>query len=244
MLRTAADLKTRRITAIDGDIGSIDRFFFDDERWTIRHIVVDLGKWLPGRRVLISPVAVLEIDDEHTSVRVNLTKEKVRASPDIDTDKPVSRQHEITLHRHYGYVPYWGGSGLWGGGYFPAGLAVPPPAAVAFAPEVLHEFDGNDRSSGDSHLRSTKAVAGYHLRTADGEAGHVDDFVIDDESWAIRYLVVDTSNWPGGRSVLVPVEWVKEVDWSILQIRVDASSQQVRNREEFAPGRERGVHRA
>lgn len=237
MLRTATDLKTRTIVAIDGEIGAIDRFFFDDERWTVRHIVVDLGKWLPGRRVLISPAAVLEIDDERNSVRVNLTKDRVRESPDIDTDKPVSRQQEITLHRHYGYAPYWGGGGLWAGGYFPAGLAVPPVAAGAFTPEALPEEHGADHPSGDSHLRSTREVAGYHLRTADGEVGHVDDFVIDGESWAIRYLVVDTSNWPGGRRVLVPVEWVKEVDWSRLQIRVDATSQQVREREEFHPRR-------
>ena len=233
MLRTTTDLKNRTITAIDGEIGSIDRFFFDDERWTVRHIVVDLGTWLPGRRVLISPAAVLEIDDERNTVRINLTKEKVRASPDIDTEKPVSRQQEITLHRHYGYAPYWGGGGLWAGGYFPAGLAVPPPASAAFELGILPDLEGSDQSNGDSHLRSTKEVAGYHLRTTDGEVGHVDDFLIDDESWAIRNLVVDTSNWPGGRSVLVPVDWVKEVDWSRLQISIDASSQQVREREEY-----------
>jgi sporulation protein YlmC with PRC-barrel domain len=218
---------------IDGEIGSIDRFFFDDERWTVRHIVVDLGTWLAGRRVLISPAAVLEIDDERNTVRVNLTKEKVRASPDIDTEKPVSRQQEITLHRHYGYAPYWGGGGLWAGGYFPAGLAIPPPASAPFELGILPDLEGSDESNGDSHLRSTKEVAGYHLRTTDGEVGHVDDFLIDDESWAIRSLVVDTSNWPGGRSVLVPVDWVKEVDWSRLQISIDASSQQVREREEY-----------
>lgn len=238
MLRPSADLTNRTIAAIDGEIGSIDRFFFDDERWTIRHIVVDLGKWLPGRRVLISPAAVVAIDDDRAAVHVNLTRETVRESPDVDTDKPVSRQQELVLHRYYGYAPYWGGGGLWAGGYFPAGLAVPPPSGAAFEPEAMPPLDAGQgerqAQGGDSHLRSTREVAGYHLRTSDGEVGHVDDFILDDENWALRYLLVDTSNWPGGRSVLLPVEWVTEVDWSRLQIGLRASAQQVRGSREYS----------
>ena len=240
MQRTAGELRKLVIAATDGEIGSIQGFFFDDERWTVRHIVVDTGKWLPGRRVLISPPSVERIDDENGLIVVNLSREKVKNSPDVDTDKPVSRQQEIALYAHYGYGPYWGADGLWGPSYYPGSLhAVPPPAPGAFGPLPLPNPEGGGgapaeppQAAGDSHLRSTEEVAGYQLKTTDGEVGHVEDFALDDESWAIRFLVIDTSNWPGGQRVLVPVEWVRSVDWDQKTVTVDVTADEVRARAE------------
>jgi hypothetical protein len=237
MLRAAGELQRMVIAATDGDIGSVESFFFDDEQWTVRHIVVDTGKWLPGRRVLISPAVVERIDDERQHIVVKLTREKVRNSPDVETDSPVSRQQEIALHTYYGYGPYWGGGGLWGGGYYPAALfpAHPPPAAIDPSPpphDTRKPGGADDAREGDPHLRSTAEVAGYHLKASDGEAGHIDDFIVDDESWAIRDLVIDTSNWPGGERVLVPVEWVRAVDWAGQTVSVDATAETVRARVE------------
>lgn len=238
MQRTAGDLRKLVVAATDGEIGSVEGLFFDDERWTIRHIVVDTGKWLPGRRVLISPPSVDRIDDQNGRIVVKLSREKVRNSPDVDTDKPVSRQQEMALYAHYGYGPYWDAGELWGASYYPGSLhAVPPPPAAAFAPVPLPDPEHADAApaetpqpSGDVHLRSTGEVAGYHLKTTDGEVGHIDDFALDDESWAIRYLVIDTSNWPGGQRVLVPVDWVRSVEWDQKTVTVGVTSDEVRAR--------------
>lgn len=229
MLRAASHLRRLTIHAEDGDIGSVDQLFFDDDRWTVRHIVVDTGKWLPGRRVLISPAAVLGIDDTEGTLRVRLTKDRIRHSPDIDTDQPVSRQQELDLHQYYGFAPYWDGVGLWGGGFYPPALIAPTtlsaggvaPPYPAGAPA---EGKPAEQHAGDPHLRSTKEVADYAVVATDGPIGHVQDFLVEDDTWTIRYIVIDTSNWPGGKKVAVPARAVRSVHWDDKKIMMDLTS--------------------
>lgn len=239
MLISAATLQDYGITASDGDIGKIDRLFFDDEQWTIRYLVVDTGKWLPGRRVLISPAAVDGVDGYGGHVRVNLTREQIRNSPDVDTDQPVSRQHETDLNAYYGYGAYWGAGGLWGPVYYPPGIMAPGPTAAGsmatMPPTTVAEGLPRQEPEGDSHLRSTKEVSGYHVQATDGSIGHIDGFLIDDQTWAIRYLIVDTSNWPGGRSVLISPRWVREVNWHQSKVHVDADVEKVKTSPEYDP---------
>ena len=238
MLRSAATLQGYGITASDGDIGQVDRLFFDDERWTVRYLVVDTGKWLTGRRVLISPAAVDSTDDFGGRIRLNLTRDQIRNSPDVDSDQPVSRQQETALNAYYGYGPYWGTGGLWGSVYYPPGILAPGPAAtsaMATPPETLADGLPRQQPDGDSHLRSTKEVSGYHVQATDGSIGHIDGFLIDDQTWAIRYLIVDTSNWPGGRSVLISPSWVREVDWHQSKVHVDVTVEKVRTSPEYDP---------
>lgn len=236
MVRAASDLKRLAVCAIDGDIGSVDRLFFDDERWTVRHIVVDTGKWLPGRRVLISPVSVERIDEERRCIVVQLTKEKVRDSPDIDSDMPVSRQQEIELHAYYGFGPYWGGAGLWGATYYPAGLAPTSGAGTLVSPGAYPsgEPETPPESHGDSHLRSTREVAGYRVQASDEQVGHIEDFLIDEQTWAITQLVVDTSRWPGGKNIVVPADSVQSVDWAQQTVTVRGTAEEVRRQPEFS----------
>lgn len=243
MLRAITDLTGYTIAATDGEIGSVERLLFEDDRWAVRHIVVDVGSWLGDRRVLLSPATVERVDDEQQSILVRITREQVRTSPHVDADKPVSRQQELALHAHYGYAPYWGGSGLWGVGYQPYSLLTPPAVTAAIPPTPPAARDSERRDDGDPHLRSTKEVIGYRLCASDGEAGHVDDFILDDDSWSIRYLVVDTSSWPGGRRVLVPPEWVHDIQWGRAQLHVQATRETVRNRSEYRK-RELAVHAA
>lgn len=231
MLRSSSSLQRQAIRAQDGEIGSVDRLFFDDQRWTVRHIVVDTGKWLPGRRVLISPAAVESIHDEGGTMRVRLTKEKIRNSPDIDTDQPVSRQQELELHQYYGFVPYWDGVGLWGGGFYPPALIAPSTlAAGGAAPPFRADAPPDACSSpspvqtGDPHLRSTKEVAGYAVDAVDRTIGHVEDFLVDADTWAINYVLVDTSNWPGGKKVAIPASSVRSVQWDHRKISVDLTA--------------------
>ena len=231
MLRVLSDLKGYTIAGSDGEIGAVRRFFFEDEHWVVRHIVVDVGSWFSRHRVLISPAAVERIDDEQRRLVVGLTRERVRTSPDIDTDKPVSRQHETALNSHYGYTPYWGGAGPWAGGYHPYALLAPSAVPTPAPPDAPA-----GGGSGDPRLRSTKELSGYRLRAGDVAAGRVDDFIVDDESWAVRYLTIDTGTKPGGRRVLMPASWVREIDWSRQQVSVDGSAERVRNRPEYRPG--------
>lgn len=66
----------------------------------------------------------------------------------------------------------------------------------------------------DPHLRSTHDVSGHHIQAADGEIGHAEDFIIDEETWAIHYLIIDAQNWWPGEKVLVSPQWIERVSWS------------------------------
>jgi hypothetical protein len=151
-------------------------------------------------------------------------------SPDIDTDRPVSRQQEIEYDRYYGYPSYWTGPYLWGG--YPAPFLSDTPAS-SFEQERRWELGAQE--GGDPHLRSAAAVIGYHISATDGDIGHVEDFLLDEATWAIRYMVVDTRNWWPGKKVLVSPGWIADVDWDASTVGVEMSREQVRNSPEYDP---------
>lgn len=234
MLHSVGDLQGYTIGALDGDIGSVDDLYFDDERWAVRYLVATAGGWLTGRQVLLSPLSLGEADWQARRLYVTLTKEQVANSPDIDTDKPVSRQHEAEYHEYYGYPYYWGGMGLWGAYPYPRPIMPPPPASPGAAADRRQAVATQE--AGDTHLRSVKAVTGYDIGALDGEIGHVGDFVVDDEDWAIRWLVVDTGNWLlGGRKVLVSPGWVTQVSWDRRRVDVDLTRATIERSPAFDP---------
>jgi len=205
-LKNAKDLHGLKVQATDGEIGTVDEFYFDDESWAIRYFLVDTG----SRRVLISPIAVVQRDWEAKRLDLALTKAQVENSPDIDTHQPVSRQHEAAYLGYYGYPYYWGGPYMWGSEFYPAALGSVIPVSVP--PEEIAEKA--QKESADSHLRSNQAVTGYAIEAVDGEIGHVEGFVVDDRAWAIRYIEVATRNWWPGKKVLVSPEWIERVSWA------------------------------
>jgi hypothetical protein len=211
------DLRGYTIRAADGDIGKVHEFYFDDRGWIIRYLVVDTGTWLPGRRVLLSPSAMGQPDWETHVLPVGLTKGQVEHSPPIDADKPVSRQMERELHAYYGWRPYWGSATV---------------MAIQTEEEANQEAE---QEQNDPHLRSTREVIGYHIRARDGEIGHVEDLIANDEGWGIRYLVVDTHNWLPGRKVLVDPFWAEQVSWAERRVHVDMTREMVKNSPEFDP---------
>lgn len=95
-------------------------------------------------------------------------------------------------------------------------------------------------SDDKQHLRSAREVAGYHIHASDGEIGHVEDFLVEDDTRTIRYLLVDTSNWIGGRTVLIAPQWAEHIDWSRHQVRVDVPREAVKNSPEYDPGADIG----
>jgi hypothetical protein len=224
MLRSVNNLEGFTLGARDGEIGSVYSLIFESGSWAIRYFIVDTGRWLPGRKVLISPDALERPDWQDRVFHVNLTKEQVRNAPDVDMDMPVSRQRELELRRYYGWTPYWG----------PVhGLGTVPESYPQTQPEpetaILVE------SPGESNLRSTREIRGYHIHATDGQIGHVEDFIVSDQEWIIRYLVVDTRNWLPGKSVLISPEWVRDIDWEQHEVWVDVPRQTIENSPPYDP---------
>jgi hypothetical protein len=226
MLRRTTDLQGYTLGARDGDVGTVRDFYFDDQSWTVRHLVVDTGHWLAGRLVLIPPRAIEGFEPANMRLRTSLTKRQIEDSPAADTARPVSRQYEIGLYDYYGYPYYWAGPYRWGPIAYPgAPLPAPPrpsPGSSAGPP-------------GDPHLRSVRAVSGYGIQATDGQLGHVEDFLVDEAGWAIRYIIVDPRSWWPGKHVLISTEWITAVHWNDSTVEVDVSKEAVRQAPEFDP---------
>jgi hypothetical protein len=224
MLRSLKDLEKCTLAATDGDIGSVSNFLLDDTHWTIRYLVAETGGFFGGRSVIISPISLKQADWDNQRIHVALTRARVKDSPSIDAAKPVSRQRERDYYRYYGYPYYWGYSAAWGMGAYPGSLAN----------EAWNETPGGrSDETGDVHLRSANEVRGYHIQGSDEPIGHVDDFVVDDETWQIRYLVVDTSNWWLGKKVLVAPRWTSRISWEERNVYVELSREAIKNSPEW-----------
>lgn len=235
MLQSVKDLYDVAVEGTDGSIGRIVDLYFDDQAWTVRFLVVETGEWLEGRKVLISPMATGETNWGRRLLPVSVTREQVRGGPDVDSHKPVSRQHEIENYAYYGYPYYWGGSGIWGDGMRPRMMMAPYGGATT--PEEVHqqtEFaqtqaDAHRKRGDDPHLRSARVMIRYHIHASDGEIGHVDGIIVDDETWTIRYLVVNTSDWWMGHQVLVAPSWISDISWLEATVSVDLSRDAIKH---------------
>ena len=244
MLRNTTDLENYAISATDGTIGHVKDFYFDDDAWVIRYFMVNAGSWLASREVLISPVSVHHPDWIERTLQVNITKEQVRNSPNIDTDKPVSRQNEEQTMGYYGYPNYWGGVGVWGDGLYPYAMA---PGYAGYGSDRIDRAEREREQEAylraervrhrndDPHLRSCRAVTGYHTHATDGEIGHVAGYLVDDETWAILYLIVDTSNWWVGHKVLIAPAWITGVHWSDQTVSINLSRDSIKGAPVYNP---------
>lgn len=230
MLRSVKELLGYKLEAADGSLGKVRDFYFDDESWTIRYLVADTRRWLSGRLVLISPGSLGYPKWASRFFPVSLTREQIESSPEISHDQPVSRQQESRLSRYYGWPIYWGAGLTYG---------APPMAASALAEAVREEAGTGEEAGqeeGDRHLRSMREVTGYKIQAQDGEIGHVQDFIVDDESWILRYLAVDTRNWlPGGKKVLLSPGWAERIDWGEEKVIVDLKQDTVEQGPEYNP---------
>lgn len=215
MLSKAKTLTGYSLQSLDGEIGKVKDFYFDDRYWTIRYLVADTGEWLISRQVLISPHSLAGVYGSQGSIAVQLTKDQIEHSPSLNRDKPVSRQFEQEYSAFFGAPIYWG---------FPHEAA---------AQAESHEAG---KKHNDPDLRSTHDVSGHHVEASDGEIGHVEDFLIDDKTWAIRYLIVDTKDWLPGKKVLVSPKWIKRVSWSEKQVVVDLARDAIRQAPEYTDG--------
>ena len=222
MLQSIKQLYGVRLHASDRVIGHIKDFYFNDEKWVVRYVVVDTGDWIPGRLVLISPHAFPSLYQDSGSLPVNLTRKQIEDSPPIETHKPVSRQFEEDYYRHYGWPSYWHGGDIWGVGGFP----VAPPSAQGTT-------DGKGGRTDDPHLRSTQAVADYHVQNEDGTVGHVIDFMMDDKSWAIREIVVETGHWLSKKKIVMPADHIGGISYDESKLFVDVTNDAIQQGAEY-----------
>ena len=221
MLHRAKTLRSYKLQGKDGKLGSAKEFYFDDKYWAIRYLVADTGSWLTGRQVLISPYSLVTIDKKEKSIIVDLSEKQIEGSPSLNTDKPVSRQFERAYLDYYALPAYWDGRHMWG--------AWPYLVSKQQVPIV----DTEEKESWDPHLRSTKDVTGHHIQAQDGEIGHVEDFIVDDETWAIRYMIIDTKNWWGGKKVLISPEWIDRISWEDLKVFVSLTRERIKQSPEY-----------
>ena len=240
MLRRMKDMEGYSISATDGVVGLVKDYYFDDETWVIRYLIVETGAWLASRKVLISPAAINRPDWSESIIPAAITQEQVRNSPDIDTDKPVSRQHEIQYLEYYRYPHYWTGLGIWGAGAFPN--AMQRGLGSGWSAEQYREaLDKLDRAKAgrqqneDPHLHSGNTVIRYHVHATDGDIGHVQGILIDERTWAIHYLIVNTSNWWLGHEVLIAPEWISSVNWTDSTVTVDVTRQAIKDAPPYDP---------
>lgn len=231
MLRSMKELIGYSLAAKDGHLGHAKDFLFDEKHWTIRWLVADTGNWLVSRKVLVSPISLGSPDWESKMFPVNMTKKEIEEAPALDYDAPVSREYEKQWFEELAWPPYWSYPGfVWGGAAHPAGLLNNP----------LPENDNNSKKefhpeAGSDVVRSTNEVKGYKIKATDGEIGHVEDYILDDTPWTIRYIVVDTRNWLPGKSVLISPAWISDIDWVEQNVFVDMNKSTVKGSPEFDP---------
>lgn len=225
MLRRLKDLNDYTMSSLDGDWGDVSDFYFDDVRWTVRYLVVDTsGFWEPGSQVLVSPIAFREIDWDSHRIQLRLTQDRVQGSPELDLTRPIPRGYERQYCRYYDLPPYWGQGKVWGGSEYPESLAVD------------HWRERNEDSTDESHLRSVREVTGFHIEGLDGEIGRIRDFVIDDRTWTIRYLVADANAWWRGQSVLLAPHWIEHINFNEGIVRMNMPRRIIQASPEWSPG--------
>ncbi|HPS31354.1 MAG TPA: PRC-barrel domain-containing protein [bacterium] len=221
MLINANTLINYKLNGNDGEIGHVKEFYFDDNHWTIRYLIADTGNWLFDRLVLISPYALADVDKEKKHINLNLSKKQIEESPLLSSDKPVSKQFEENYYKYYGWPVYWGGPYMWG--HFE---------------NINHDreqwVEPQEKTKvWDPHLRSTHDVTGHAIQASDGEIGHVDDFILDEKTWAIRYIVVDTTGWLSGKKVLISPHWIDRISWEESKVFINLTKEMIKASPEY-----------
>lgn len=229
MTRSIKELYGHKLNATDhADIGHVKDFYFDDQSWAVRYLVVDTGTWLASRQVLLSPHAIGSLQQPGKVLTVNLTKKQIEDSPPIEWHKPVSRQYEEEYYQYYGWPYYWQGDGLWGMSGFPIldskGKKLPTEQSITA---------DHHHKPADTHLRSAQAVKGYRIQASDGIVGHVADFILDDERWAITQLIIKIGHRLSGSEVAIQTGDITRISYDESTVFVKLTIAEVQQSEAY-----------
>lgn len=226
MFQSFKKILNSALHAQDGKIGHLDDLLFDDEKWIVRYLVVKTGGLLNHERVLISPLGIATLDWPNQAVKLNLTRKKIEASPKVDTELPVFRQMEKSYFDYNGWPYYWDDVGIWG--IDPSNFITAGGQSSAQPGDSRGKIDG-----ADPHLRSCRIVDHYSIEAEGTRFGHVIDFLIDDTTWEIKFLLVDSRTWWPSRPVMIDPKWVHSVDWFVKCIKVRKSKKEIESSPEF-----------
>jgi uncharacterized protein YrrD len=243
MLIKSKKIRNYKLSGIDGEVGSVKEFYFDDKFWTVRYLVANTGGWLNNRQVLISPYFLKNVDHDSELINVDLTKNQIENSPSLEQDVPVSRQFEESYYNYYGTPLYWDGPNMWGAN--PYILRDREKWTTTTGNETRGTNtsltnSGNEVTSGsgtswESNLRSSKDVIGNKIHATDEDKlGHADDFIIDDETWAVRYLLVNTGNLFTGKKVLISPQWIDHISWDESKVYINLTKEAIKQSPEYS----------
>ncbi|HMA65928.1 MAG: PRC-barrel domain-containing protein, partial [Fibrobacterota bacterium] len=157
-------LQGYRLQAMDGPIGKVDEFYFDEQFWTIRYLVVNTGNWLSDRQLLISPYAIGEISPLEHQISIKLTKRQIADSPFLAAGQMVSKKFEREYYDYFGWPVYWNGTYMWGVDPY---LNKTPPV---WSQQLNHE-------EWDPRLCSSHDISRYTIHSMEGEIGSIRDFL-------------------------------------------------------------------
>jgi sporulation protein YlmC with PRC-barrel domain len=200
--------------ATDGEIGKIKDIYFDDQSWTLRYLVAETGNWLFQRKVLIAPLAVQRSGLENEILDVNLTKEQVKDSPDIDTELPVSLQQESSLFDHYAW-PSFGRAGMG----WPTTGVLKGTSALINKLEAKEEFD--------PHLRSFNHVSKYEVYSSSVHVGMVKDLILDLSDWSIPFLLMENIVNNNSEQIMIASDKVSAIDWETSRISLSLTKYEI-----------------
>lgn len=230
------------VFAIDGQVGVLEDFLFDDEKWTIRYFVIGVGNWLDKRQVLLSPICLDMVDQNRAGLNVIADKQTIKDSPDVLSEPPISRQQEVKIHNHYGWSHYWAGNELWGPHPSPRALTSLGRGKMGdeeVDDKVFEEVRELQEKSQPTNLRSIKEIAsqltGYSISAQDGNFGHVDDVLIDEDTWTIRYFVIDTMKWWPSKHVIISPDWITDISWADRHVVIDLTQQDIKDGPVYDP---------
>jgi PRC-barrel domain len=199
LVRDLSSLIGCPVVATNGETGRIRDFLFDDRSWRVCSVTLDVGNWL-RRRDVVLPIAAFDFPDwKSKTLRVRLSRAQVRKSPDIDSEKPVSRQQELAMREYFGALACWVETEF-GLASFPTGVKYPSPPGE------------------NPHLRSAHHLIGYRVRASEGYLGRLEGFLMDKDSWRLGYLEVLVSRALHHRLVAVPTHQVDRVSWAEFRI--------------------------
>jgi hypothetical protein len=263
MLIKSKTIRSYKLRGIDGDVGSVKDLYFDDKYWTVRYLVANTGSWLNSLQVLISPYFLKNLDFGSEVINVDLTRNQIENSPALDQATPVSRQYEESYHAYFGYPLYWVGPNTWGdspyiirdrmnwskprgpntensgdknpGVYGRETAGTGTYSSESSIQQGTNTGLTNSGSSWDSNLRSIEDVNGHKIHTTDEDKiGHVDDFIIDEDTWTIRYLVINTGNLFTGKKVLISPEWIERISWEDSRVYLNMTKETLKKSPEYS----------
>ncbi|MEI6558428.1 MAG: PRC-barrel domain-containing protein [Rhodospirillaceae bacterium] len=215
MLRSMKELFGYSVAALDGPLGTLEDFLFDERTHDLRYLVADTGGWFNRRHLLVTPAAFGRTRWPARDFPVRITCAQAAASPVMVVDAPLSRQHEVALHTFFEWMPYW----LTHANGVPTAHVAPPGGAALPSPVLCR----------------AQRLIGYQLEASDSRIGHIVDFLVDDEVWRMQHLVVDTEAWGDPRTVMVSLAVFTGIDAGAETVKVDLTERLVRESPVYDP---------